>query len=239
MRKLLVLTAICVTLLFLNYTNVKASEDGVAGISILLDNTSNEEVKTAFNFIYNWTTERLNLRTNPTTESEVIVTLDKRVQVIILSEEDEWSYIKYKGLTGWVCSYYLRNTELPNTNFTDDEIEMLQRITEAEATGQSVQSKSNVASTIINRVISTKFPDDIESVIFQDDQFSPVSDKRYFKVDITEDTIKAVNRVLKDGVTHDCLYFCNLGDVKRLSFKQWFSDLTFVFKDDSEHSYYR
>jgi N-acetylmuramoyl-L-alanine amidase len=116
---------------------------------------------------------------------------------------------------------------------------MLQRIVEAECTDCSIEAKENVASVIINRILSTDFPDDMKSVIFDDNQFSPIYDGRYYKVDITQTTKEAVTEVLNTGVTHDSLYFCNLKDVENLSNKIWLKQLTYVFKDDSGHSFYR
>ncbi|MBU5331708.1 cell wall hydrolase [Anaerocolumna aminovalerica] len=127
---------------------------------------------------------------------------------------------------------------------TSDELEMLQRITESEATGGDIESKKNITSTILNRVNSDSFPDSIKEVIFQQNsngsyQFSPIGDKRYYKLEITDDTIQAVDEVLRDGVTHDCLYFFSMKDVKLTKTKNWIKKkLSFIFKDDVGHSYY-
>ncbi|HIU67361.1 MAG TPA: cell wall hydrolase, partial [Candidatus Caccomorpha excrementavium] len=50
---------------------------------------------------------------------------------------------------------------------TQEEVEILQRIVEAEATGQDVKGKILVANVVLNRVMSDGFPDTIEEVVFQ------------------------------------------------------------------------
>ncbi len=81
---------------------------------------------------------------------------------------------------------------------TEEDYYNLLRIVEAEATGGDVTSKMLVANVIINRVISPRFPDTITEVIFQGngEQFQPVSDGRFYTVQITEGTVEAVERAL-------------------------------------------
>lgn len=243
MKKRLILTLTCITILALGYANVKvyaATEETITGIGTILDRVDPIEIKTALEIEYNWTNDNVNFREEPNTNSNIIKTLDKRIKVEVVKKvSDEWTKVKWDEKIGYIYSKYLRDTELPSLDFTKKEIEMLQRITEAEVEGQSFESKENVASTIINRVLSDKFPDDIESVIFADNQFAPIRDGRYNSVDITKSTIKAVNKVLENGATHDCLFFCNFGDIKSLRNKKWFQNLEIVFTDDSGTSYYR
>ena len=53
---------------------------------------------------------------------------------------------------------------------------MLAKIAMAEAEGESVEGKALVILVVLNRVWSDEFPDSIEEVIFQKNQFSPVAD---------------------------------------------------------------
>lgn len=95
---------------------------------------------------------------------------------------------------------------------TEEERDMLEHIVEAEATGEDIEGKLLVANVILNRVNSERFPDDIESVIFQhvgaNYQFSPVKDGRYYSVTISENTKSAVEQALQ-GIDHSegALYF--------------------------------
>ena len=53
---------------------------------------------------------------------------------------------------------------------------MLAKIAMAEAEGESVEGKALVILVVLNRVWSDQFPDSIEAVIFQKNQFSPVAE---------------------------------------------------------------
>ena len=133
--------------------------------------------------------------------------------------------------------------KVPIYNFTDKEIEILERITEAECTGQSIESKKNVCSVVINRVNNKEFPDAVKDVVFEKtdgkQQFSPVSDNRYYEVEITDETKQAVSEVLYDGCTNEATYFFNMNDVKSGKIKRWIDKkLSFLIKDDSGHSFY-
>lgn len=157
-------------------------------------------------------------------EEEVI---DNESNIKLLEEPREESEESHKNSTS--------NTY----NISNKEREILLRITEAEATGASIKARENVASVIINRVDSKKFPNTVKEVVFQKKQFSPISDGRYNKVKITDKTIQAVDNVLNNGTTNDALFFCNYKDVKSLSTQKWFNKLRYQFKDDSGHSFYK
>lgn len=53
---------------------------------------------------------------------------------------------------------------------------MLAKIAMAETEGESVEGKALVILVVLNRVWSDEFPDSIEEVIFQKNQFSPVAE---------------------------------------------------------------
>lgn len=121
-----------------------------------------------------------------------------------------------------------------------DDVSILQRIVEAECTGQDLESKKNIASAVLNRVFSDEFPNTMHGVVFQSGQFSPVCyDGRYYEVDITDSTVDAVNYVLTNGPIHNGLYFCNMRLVCSQSTRNWFNSLDFLFEDSSGTSYYK
>lgn len=107
----------------------------------------------------------------------------------------------------------------PAYQITEKERDILIRIVEAEATGGNHEQKMNVASCVLARVEAPQWPDDIEDVVFQKQQFTPIWDGRYYTVKIKESTKEAVDEVLKFGKTHDCLWFC--------------SDKSYTKKDDN------
>ena len=69
-----------------------------------------------------------------------------------------------------------------NTSVPQAEIDMLARITRAEAEGESRQGQVAVAATVLNRVLSDRYPAGIREVVYQVDsgryQYSPVRDGR-------------------------------------------------------------
>ena len=127
----------------------------------------------------------------------------------------------------------------PVYEVSDEEYEILCRIVEAEATGGTVEQKINVASCVMARVESSDWENDIESVVFSHHgssyQFTPIVDGRYYTVKITDSTREAVDSVIQNGKTHDCLFFCSYASYEKEG--SWHrSALTYVFKD-GEHIY--
>ena len=129
----------------------------------------------------------------------------------------------------------------PVYEVSEKEYEILCRIVEAEATGGTVEQKVNVASCIMARVEGSDWENDIESVVFSHSgkcyQFTPISDGRYYSVVISDSTREAVNKVIQDGKTHDCEYFCSYASYEKKN--SWHRRcLTFGFRD-GEHVYCR
>jgi len=87
---------------------------------------------------------------------------------------------------------------------SNEELLWLQRITEAEASGESYTGKVAVAASILNRVGKPEWPATIIDTIFQVAhyngkayyQYSPVLDKRIYSVTPSQETIRAVQDAL-------------------------------------------
>lgn len=60
-----------------------------------------------------------------------------------------------------------------------EEAQLLMRIAMAEAESEGIEGKALVMAVVLNRVRSKAFPDTVEEVIFQPEQFSPIKDKRF------------------------------------------------------------
>ncbi len=93
-----------------------------------------------------------------------------------------------------------------------EELTVLQRIVEAEATGEDIYGKILVANVVLNRVNHSEFPDTVSEVVFQKVgsayQFSPTKDGRYYSVKITKSTKEAVSRALAgEDYSEGALYF--------------------------------
>ena len=128
-----------------------------------------------------------------------------------------------------------KDTEQRVIDLSSKDIEMLERIVEAEATGEDSKGKELVANVILNRVNDDHFPKSIEGVIFQKDgntyQFSPIRDDRYWSVVVSQDTIAAVENVLMgQDDSQGALYFSARARASSSSMKWFDNNLEFLFK---------
>lgn len=135
--------------------------------------------------------------------------------------------------------------EVKNNGITlsASEREVLERIVEAEATGEDLKGRILVANVILNRVKSSKFPDTVKGVVFQRDgdsvQFSPTKDGRYWSVNVTSKTEQAIDKVLAGtDYSKGALYFSarSKADPSNMS---WFdTHLTWLFRYKG-HEFYK
>lgn len=58
---------------------------------------------------------------------------------------------------------------------SDDDLELLARLVYLEARGEPYDGQVAVAEVVLNRVVSDRFPDTVEEVIYQTGQFTPAS----------------------------------------------------------------
>ena len=106
--------------------------------------------------------------------------------------------------------------------YSKKEIEILERIVEAEATGGDVKSKTLVANVVLNRVKHKNFPNSIEGVVFQKKQFSPIRDGRYYSVSVSKSTKEAVERAIDgEDYSEGALYFAARKRANKKSMR-WF-----------------
>ena len=121
---------------------------------------------------------------------------------------------------------------------SDEDYQILLRIVQAEAGICDDKGKILVADVIINRVLSKRFPNTVKGVVYQRNQFQPVSNGRINTVKVTPDTIRCVDRALDgEDYSNGAIYFMN----RRASGKQasWFdSSLTYLFAHDG-HEFFR
>lgn len=90
---------------------------------------------------------------------------------------------------------------------TYEEAQLLLKMAQAEAGNQGTDGMWMVMSVVINRVKSSDFPDTITDVIYQDHQFSSVSDGRIDQVEISADAHKALARIEQGDVTPEIIGF--------------------------------
>ena len=101
-----------------------------------------------------------------------------------------------------------------NEQFTDEEEYLLAKLAMAEAEGEDLKGKAFVMLVVLNRVNDDEFPDTIKEVIFQENQFSPIDNGRWDRVEPNEDCYEAVKVVMeaKYDYSGGATYFENCAD---------------------------
>ena len=89
------------------------------------------------------------------------------------------------------------------------EMELIAQLVMAEAGNQDLTGKRYVADVILNRVDSDIFPDTVEEVIFQENQFSVIENGAFDEAGwtITEECYEAVKLEYEERLNYDILYF--------------------------------
>lgn len=114
--------------------------------------------------------------------------------------------------------YPFESSEYPTFTYSKDwdaeDSYLLARIAMAEAEGCNTQTKTLIIMCVLNRVWSDEFPDTIEEVIFQENQFSPIGNGRWDRVEPNEDCYEAVKVVVeaKYDYSGGATYFENCAD---------------------------
>lgn len=125
----------------------------------------------------------------------------------------------------------------------EDELDVLRRIVEAEAGNEDEDGRLLVANVVLNRVDSESFPDTVTEVVFQRServtQFSPVASGRIHSVEVSEETIKAVDRALAgEDISQGALYFAARRYASSRKMR-WFDEkLTYLFRHGG-HEFYK
>lgn len=135
------------------------------------------------------------------TEQNEFQTGEENVETEIPAEEPDPTYVVEEG------------TNKKNIYLKIKEYNVLLRIVEAEAGGEDITGKMLVANVIMNRVENGRFPDTVTEVVYQKNangkaQFSPTVNGRIDSVNVSQETVDAVERVLNgEDSSNGALYF--------------------------------
>lgn len=92
--------------------------------------------------------------------------------------------------------------------FSESEFELFQRVVFAEAGNQGFKGKQLVADVILNRLASEQFPDTIEDVLLQENQFSCVSTGAIYCYDLDEESKQAIiTELMLERQNEEILFF--------------------------------
>lgn len=95
----------------------------------------------------------------------------------------------------------------PETTATDEEIELIARLTMAEAEGEPEEGQRLVIDSILNRMDSPSFPNTINNVIYQKNQYSAMWNGRIDRCVATDSLIELVEDELNERTDHSVVYF--------------------------------
>ena len=114
-----------------------------------------------------------------------------------LEAEETFTYFCDEGVTDTTEEIEDQRAEslIQSRDWDADDAYLLARIAMAEAEGEDTEAKALVVCVVLNRVWSDSFPDTIEEVIFEKNQFSPIDNGRWDRVEPNEDCYKAVEMV--------------------------------------------
>lgn len=125
---------------------------------------------------------------------------------------------------------------------SEEDYTVLLKLVEAEASGEDMKGKMLVANVVLNRLEEGSFGSTVKEVIYQrvngKAQFSPVANGRINKVEVSDETVEAVERVLcGEDESQGALYFVarKYASAKNLA---WFErNLTRLFEYEG-HEFY-
>ena len=157
--------------------------------------------------------------------------MQKHEELLNIKDNKEY-FIEYKKLIE-KYSEWIDKPETIYDYFTEDELDLLFRVVEAEATAGGFNEKANIASVIFNRLAHDEFGDTLDKILVKS-QFSPLRDGRAYKVEITEDTILACEYAFMiEDTTNGAIFFESKGSNIHDSYAE------FLFQDGIGHKFYK
>ncbi len=133
----------------------------------------------------------------------------------IKKKEEDLEYLKKKLAEEIALSQAAANAswrDISEVTFAENDRYLLANLIYCEAGGEPYAGQVAVGSVVINRVLSSKFPDTVAGVIYQNRQFSPVASGRLALAlgenRATEKCYKAADEAMS-GVTNvgNCVFF--------------------------------
>lgn len=118
----------------------------------------------------------------------------RQVEAEIKKEEENLEYLRKKLAEEKALSQAAANAawrDISEVNFSEGDRKLLANLIYCEAGGEPYEGQLAVGSVVINRVLSSKFPNSVVGVIYQSKQFSPVASGR---LDLALSANKATER---------------------------------------------
>lgn len=122
-------------------------------------------------------------------------------------KEEQTKNLSVNGIVQECIQGTVEKAESKVNEFTYEESQLLMHLAEAEAGNQGEDGMWLVMSVVMNRVNDPEWPDNITDVIYQKNQFSPVSDGRLNKVELSTEVHTALARIEKGEVAPEIIGF--------------------------------
>lgn len=144
--------------------------------------------------------------------------------------------IRSDGIVGPKTREILYGDSLYRT-YTQDDVYWLSRLIEAESGGEPYKGKLAVGNSVLSRVLSGEFPNNVVKVIFDRKyavQYQPTANGAIYNTPSTDSIIAAMSAL--EGVWHisDCLYFFN----PRTATNNWISKNREFMTTIGNHDFY-
>lgn len=186
---------------------------------------SQEEKRNKVNSLVNQTQTALNNKEGEITAKENELTAQEEQLATI---KDNIAELQKKLAEELKLSQEAANAEwrdISQVTITEEDITMLANLIYCEARGESYEGKLAVASVVVNRILSSKFPDTMAGVIYQPNQFAPVTSTRnsfvealaYDKAANSSGCYQAA-REAASGITNvsNCVFFQTLAYLEKV-----------------------
>lgn len=131
----------------------------------------------------------------------------------IKKKEEDLEYLKKKLAEEIAMSQAAANgtwRDISEVSFAEGDRRLLANLIYCEAGGEPYEGQVAVGSVVINRVLSSKYPDTVVGVIYQSGQFSPVASGRFagaLAAGLGSQCRSVAQEVLNGKRNVTCLYF--------------------------------
>lgn len=187
--------------------------------------SSQEENKQYVNSLVNQAQSALSNKEGEIAQRENEVTAQEEELALI---QDNIKELQQKLAEELAMSQAAANAEwrdVSQVSFTEEDVTMLANLIYCEARGESYEGKLAVGSVVVNRILSSKYPDTMAGVIYQKNQFAPVTSTRnsfvealaYDKAANSDGCYQAAREAIS-GITNveNCVYFQTLAYLERV-----------------------
>ena len=139
-------------------------------------------------------------------ESNEIILVQKKMEKILQIIDKKEKLLAFKKIKREHSGIFEKDETIEDY-FTESELNLLYMVVEAEITEGDFDSKVNIANVVLNRYYDGRFGESLIDVLNKE-QFESVSNKRYKKVKVTEDTKLACEYAFVfEDTTIGALYF--------------------------------